>query len=299
MAEPRDHRRRGRGNWSGKSSTPRSTAAPGRDPSPLPQRRTDPGHPPPRHAAGPASLPGPGRDRGRHRRRPWRLATEGRHRADAADAGYAITDCGTHSPDPVDYPDVAHAVAMLVAAGVCPNGIVIDGAGIGSCMVANKVPGVRAALCYDISSARNSREHNHANVLTLGARLIGEGLGHRDRRDMAHARRGARDVTPRAWRRSPTSSSATSSQGRQQDDRHARTSSSTSWRRSPGRCSPPSDAARGRGNAADLRGVRPRLRRPVRHEVRDIVAGGASRLSSRGDAATSPATSPASSTTRC
>jgi len=90
--------------------------------------------------------------------------------------GWDVRDCGTRSADPVDYPDVAHAVAMLVAAGVCANGIVIDGAGIGSCMVANKVPGVRAALCYDLSSARNSREHNHANVLTLGARLIGEGL---------------------------------------------------------------------------------------------------------------------------
>jgi len=90
--------------------------------------------------------------------------------------GWDVRDCGTRSADPVDYPDVAHAVAMLVAGGVCANGIVIDGAGIGSCMVANKVPGVRAALCYDLSSARNSREHNHANVLTLGARLIGDGL---------------------------------------------------------------------------------------------------------------------------
>ena len=70
----------------------------------------------------------------------------------------------------------AHAVANLVGTGVCRWGIVVDGAGIGSCMVANKVPGVRAALAYDLSSARNSREHNHANVLTLGAGLIGEGL---------------------------------------------------------------------------------------------------------------------------
>jgi len=67
-------------------------------------------------------------------------------------------------------------VARLVASGECRWGIVVDGAGIGSCMVANKVPGVRAALCYDLSSARNSREHNHANVLTLGAGLIGGGL---------------------------------------------------------------------------------------------------------------------------
>jgi ribose 5-phosphate isomerase B len=90
--------------------------------------------------------------------------------------GFAVTDCGTNSADPVDYPDIAHAVARLVADGTCRWGIIVDGAGIGSCMVANKVPGIRAALCHDLSSARNSREHNHANVLTLGARFIGEGL---------------------------------------------------------------------------------------------------------------------------
>jgi ribose 5-phosphate isomerase B len=90
--------------------------------------------------------------------------------------GFAVTDCGTNSADPVDYPDIAHAVARLVADGTCRWGIIVDGAGIGSCMAANKVPGIRAALCHDLSSARNSREHNHANVLTLGARFIGEGL---------------------------------------------------------------------------------------------------------------------------
>ena len=63
-----------------------------------------------------------------------------------------------------------------MALGHCDCGVVVDGAGIGSSMAANKVPGVRAALCYDLSSARNSREHNHANVLTLGAGLIGDGL---------------------------------------------------------------------------------------------------------------------------
>lgn len=92
------------------------------------------------------------------------------------EAGWEVTDCGTDSHESVDYPDFAHAVARKVAAGECNWGIIVDGAGIGSAMVANKVPGVRAALCYDISSARNSREHNHANVLTLGASLIGEGL---------------------------------------------------------------------------------------------------------------------------
>jgi ribose 5-phosphate isomerase B len=91
-------------------------------------------------------------------------------------AGWLVDDCGTTTADPVDYPDYAHAVARLVADGTCAVGIIVDGAGIGSCMAANKVPGIRAALCYDLSSARNSREHNHANVLTLGGRLIGDGL---------------------------------------------------------------------------------------------------------------------------
>ena len=90
--------------------------------------------------------------------------------------GWEIVDCGTDSHEAVDYPDYAHAVAMKVASGECRSGIVIDGAGIGSAMAANKVPGVRASLCYDISSARNAREHNHANVLTLGSGLVGEDL---------------------------------------------------------------------------------------------------------------------------
>ena len=90
--------------------------------------------------------------------------------------GHDVLDCGTDSAKSVDYPDYAHAVASAVSSGKAQWGIVVDGAGIGSSMVANKVPGVRAALCYDLSSARNSREHNLANVLTLGAGLIGENL---------------------------------------------------------------------------------------------------------------------------
>jgi ribose 5-phosphate isomerase B len=96
--------------------------------------------------------------------------------ADLRDQGYTVRDCGTRSTDPVDYPDIAHAVAEKVATGECQLGIVIDGAGIGSAMAANKVPGIRAATCWDVSSARNSREHNHANVLALGAGLLGENL---------------------------------------------------------------------------------------------------------------------------
>ena len=91
-------------------------------------------------------------------------------------AGHRIEDVGTSSTEAVDYPVFATAVAQAVASGRVEVGIMIDGAGIGSSMVANKVPGVRAALAYDLSSARNSREHNAANVLTLGAGLIGPGL---------------------------------------------------------------------------------------------------------------------------
>mgnify|MGYP001815234708 FL=1 len=86
--------------------------------------------------------------------------------------GYLVDDCGTHSSDSVDYPDFAYAVALKVSRGEAWRGIIIDGAGIGSCMVANKVPGVRAAMCYDHATALNSREHNNANVLTLGAGMI-------------------------------------------------------------------------------------------------------------------------------
>lgn len=93
-----------------------------------------------------------------------------------AGLGYAIVDCGAHSTEAVDYPDLAYAVARLVSAGEAWRGILVDGAGIGSAMAANKVPGVRAALCYDQATAVNSREHNDANVLTLGAGLIGPNL---------------------------------------------------------------------------------------------------------------------------
>jgi len=84
----------------------------------------------------------------------------------------SILDVGTYDEKSVDYPDIAQKVAEAVATGKVRRGIVIDGAGIGSCMAANKVPGVRAALCYDKASARNSREHNDSNVLTLGGRLL-------------------------------------------------------------------------------------------------------------------------------
>jgi ribose 5-phosphate isomerase B len=90
--------------------------------------------------------------------------------------GFEINDVGTNSKEAVDYPDFAHAVAQAVGSGKAWRGIMIDGAGIGSCIVANKVPGVRAGMAYDYSSAVNSREHNDTNVLTLGAGLIGVSL---------------------------------------------------------------------------------------------------------------------------
>lgn len=88
------------------------------------------------------------------------------------DWGYTVLDLGTNSTDAVDYPDFAEAVAQAVVRGEAWRGVVIDSAGIGSSIAANKVPGARAALCYDKSTARNSREHNDANVISLGARLI-------------------------------------------------------------------------------------------------------------------------------
>ena len=89
--------------------------------------------------------------------------------------GLAVRDVGVAGEDtPADYPDIAHMVAKLVVSGTATRGVIIDGAGIGSCMAANKVPGIRAGLCYDKASAKNSREHNDSNVLTLGARLLTE-----------------------------------------------------------------------------------------------------------------------------
>src|SRR5256714_9124232 len=86
--------------------------------------------------------------------------------------GHRVNDFGTDSESAVDYPDFAHAVARAVSDHSADVGIMIDGAGVGSAMTANKVPGVRAAACYSVEVARNSREHNGANVLTLGSKTI-------------------------------------------------------------------------------------------------------------------------------
>ena len=136
---------------------------------------------PPASTAAPSASDGPGDQ-------PWPLtslaigadhggyALKEKLAADLRDRGLTVRDCGTRSTKSVDYPDFAHAVAELVSTGDVQVGIVIDGAGIGSAMAANKVPGVRAATCWDLSSARNSREHNYANVLSIGAGLLGENL---------------------------------------------------------------------------------------------------------------------------
>jgi len=86
--------------------------------------------------------------------------------------GWRVLDKGIFEEKPADYPDIAHETALQVAEGRAALAIIVDGAGIGSAIAANKVPGIRAALCYDRASARNSREHNHSNVLTLGGRML-------------------------------------------------------------------------------------------------------------------------------
>jgi ribose 5-phosphate isomerase B len=86
--------------------------------------------------------------------------------------GLAVDDLGTLTSDPVDYPDIAARVAQSVARGEADAGIVIDGAGIGSAIAANKINGVRAAVCHDQTMARYARQHNGANVLSLGSTLI-------------------------------------------------------------------------------------------------------------------------------
>jgi ribose 5-phosphate isomerase B len=90
------------------------------------------------------------------------------------DWGYTPLDLGTDSTEPVDYPDFAELVANAVVRGDAWRGVVIDSAGIGSAIAANKVPGASAAQCYDRASAKNSREHNDANILSLGAKMLSD-----------------------------------------------------------------------------------------------------------------------------
>jgi ribose 5-phosphate isomerase B len=93
--------------------------------------------------------------------------------------GHEVLDCGCATPDPVDYPDVALAVGTAVREGRASVGVMIDAAGVGSTMVLNRIPGVRAALCHDPFTTVNSRAHNDANVLVLGSRVVHPGEANR------------------------------------------------------------------------------------------------------------------------
>ncbi|MBQ5405869.1 MAG: ribose 5-phosphate isomerase B [Oscillospiraceae bacterium] len=90
--------------------------------------------------------------------------------------GIAFTDYGTYGEESCDYPEYGRAVALAVAGGACDRGILICGTGIGISIAANKIPGIRAAVCGDCFSAEATRAHNDANILALGARVVGEGL---------------------------------------------------------------------------------------------------------------------------
>lgn len=92
------------------------------------------------------------------------------------DWGYEVEDAGAFSEASVDYPDFARKVATAVARGECSRGVLICGTGIGMSIAANKVRGVRAALCHDVFSAKATRQHNDSNVLTMGSRVIGAGV---------------------------------------------------------------------------------------------------------------------------
>jgi ribose 5-phosphate isomerase B len=90
--------------------------------------------------------------------------------------GHAVEDVGVHAPDPVDFPDIVHAVCARVRDGRAERGVLVCGTGVGACIAANKIPGIRAALCHDVHSAHQSVEHDDANVLCLGAQIVGEWL---------------------------------------------------------------------------------------------------------------------------
>ncbi len=102
--------------------------------------------------------------------------------------GHEARDFGTHSEDPVDYPDFVAQAADAVSRGECERGVVLGGSGNGEAMVANKIAGIRCALCHDVTTARLARAHNDANMLALGQRIVGSEV--------------ARDIV-RAWLETP------------------------------------------------------------------------------------------------
>ncbi|MBZ5622330.1 MAG: ribose 5-phosphate isomerase B [Acidobacteriia bacterium] len=87
--------------------------------------------------------------------------------------GHTVQDCGSYDPDPVDFPDIARAVCDLVRTGRADRGILVCGTGVGACIAANKIPGIRASLCHDVYSAHQSVEHDDVNVVAIGAQVIG------------------------------------------------------------------------------------------------------------------------------
>ena len=104
----------------------------------------------------------------------YRLKTE--LVAHLRDAGHEVTDLGTHSEDRVDYPDFGYALAEAIASGRAERGVAICGTGIGTSIAANRHRAVRCALCHDVTGARLARQHNNANVVAFGARVIGEAV---------------------------------------------------------------------------------------------------------------------------
>ena len=102
-----------------------------------------------------------------------------RLKAHLTSQGHQVTDCGTHSTDSCDYPDFGVAAARLVADGTCERGVVLCTTGIGMSIAANKVRGVRCALCHEPLSAEMTRRHNDANMLAMGAAITGEALAER------------------------------------------------------------------------------------------------------------------------
>jgi len=142
--------------------------APARAPASTPAPASSPVPPPPPPPAPGSARPGPvalGSDHGG-------FELKERLREHLRERGYSVRDVGTYSTEACDYPDLALKVAVAVAKGEAWRGIVVDGVGIGSAMAANKVPGIRAATCFDAASTVNAREHNDANVLCIGGKVL-------------------------------------------------------------------------------------------------------------------------------
>jgi ribose 5-phosphate isomerase B len=111
--------------------------------------------------------------------------------------GHAVHDCGSYNPDPVDFPDITSAVCDLVRSGRAARGILVCGTGVGACIAANKIPGIRASVCHDIYSAHQCVEHDDVNVVCIGAQVIGAKVAE----DCLHAFLSAEFSTEEQFRR--------------------------------------------------------------------------------------------------